>query len=152
MPIQSCLLPLDGYTSLDVIPFVTTNQVVAFQYILENSPHHDPLRTLSSSCFSHQGFILYRFRTRQRPLVYFKGPLPHHPARHQSSPRPIQRFARYLGPKITRRYWYAFLHDPCYWKLCSEPFDCDEYLGWTRTAFRNHAEDHIGRGSMDLGS
>ena len=38
MPIQSCLLPLDGYTGLDVVPFVATDQVVALQYILENSP------------------------------------------------------------------------------------------------------------------
>jgi hypothetical protein len=38
MPIQSRLLPLDGYTGLDVIPFAVANQVVAFQYILKNSP------------------------------------------------------------------------------------------------------------------
>ena len=35
MPIQSRLLPLDGYTGLDI---VAADQVVAFQYILENSP------------------------------------------------------------------------------------------------------------------
>ena len=39
MPIQFHLLPLDGYSGLDIIPFVTADQVVAFQYILENSPH-----------------------------------------------------------------------------------------------------------------
>ena len=38
MPTQSRLLPLDGYTGLDVVPFVAADQVVAFQYILENSP------------------------------------------------------------------------------------------------------------------
>ena len=38
MPIQSRLLPLDSYTSLAVIPFIAADQVVAFQYILENSP------------------------------------------------------------------------------------------------------------------
>ena len=38
MPSQSRLLPLDGYPSLDVVPFVATDQVIAFQYILENSP------------------------------------------------------------------------------------------------------------------
>ena len=38
MPIQCCLLPLNSYTGLDVVPFVAANQVVAFQYILENSP------------------------------------------------------------------------------------------------------------------
>ena len=38
MPIQSRLLPLDGYTGLDVVPFIAADQVVAFQYILENSP------------------------------------------------------------------------------------------------------------------
>ena len=38
MPIQSCLLPLDGYTGLDAVPFASADQVVAFQYILENSP------------------------------------------------------------------------------------------------------------------
>ena len=52
MPTQSHLLPLDGYSGFDVVPFITTDQVVAFQYILENSPltmtlwdhhlHHDP--------------------------------------------------------------------------------------------------------------
>ena len=46
MPIQSRLLPLDGYTSLDVVPFVTANQVVTFQYILENSPLTMTLRDL----------------------------------------------------------------------------------------------------------
>ena len=38
MPIQSRLLPLNGYTGLDVVPFVVTDQVITFQYILENSP------------------------------------------------------------------------------------------------------------------
>ena len=38
MPIQSRLLPLDGYTGLDIVPFAAADQVVAFQYILENSP------------------------------------------------------------------------------------------------------------------
>jgi hypothetical protein len=38
VPTQSRLLPLDGYSSLDVVPFIATDQVVAFQYILKNSP------------------------------------------------------------------------------------------------------------------
>ena len=38
MPIQSHLLPLNSHTGLDVVPFVAADQVVTFQYILENSP------------------------------------------------------------------------------------------------------------------
>ena len=38
MHIQSRLLPLDGYTGLDVVPFAAADQIVAFQYILKNSP------------------------------------------------------------------------------------------------------------------
>ena len=35
----------------------------------------------SPSCFGHRRLILYQFRTRQCPLVYSKGSLPHYPAR-----------------------------------------------------------------------
>ena len=38
MPTQSRLLPLDSYSGLDIVPFIAANQVVTFQYILENSP------------------------------------------------------------------------------------------------------------------
>ena len=38
MPTQSHLLPLDGYFSLNAVPFTAANQVVALQYILKNSP------------------------------------------------------------------------------------------------------------------
>ena len=52
MPIQSRLLPLDGYTGLDVAPFAAANQVVAFQYILENSPLTMTLREHHLHCAS----------------------------------------------------------------------------------------------------
>ena len=38
MPTQSHLLPLNSYTHLNIVPFVTANQVVTLQYILKNSP------------------------------------------------------------------------------------------------------------------
>jgi hypothetical protein len=59
MPIQSRLLPLDGYTGLDVVPFIAADQVVAFQYILENSPltmtlreHHLHRASVTEDLFS----------------------------------------------------------------------------------------------------
>ena len=38
MPIHSRLLPLDGYSGLEVVSFITADQVITFQYILKNSP------------------------------------------------------------------------------------------------------------------
>jgi hypothetical protein len=50
MLIQSRLLPLDGYTGLDIVPFVAADQVIAFQYTLENSP---PTMTLRDHHLHH---------------------------------------------------------------------------------------------------
>lgn len=34
MPTQSCLLPLDDYFGIDVVPFIAADQVVTLQYVL----------------------------------------------------------------------------------------------------------------------
>ena len=52
MPIQSRVLPLDSYSGLDVVPFIAMDQVVAFQYILKNSPLTMTLRDHHLHCAS----------------------------------------------------------------------------------------------------
>jgi len=37
MPTQSCLLPLDGYSGLDLVPFISENHLDTIRYALENS-------------------------------------------------------------------------------------------------------------------
>jgi hypothetical protein len=37
MPAQSCLLPVDGYSGLDLVPFISENHPDAIHYALGNS-------------------------------------------------------------------------------------------------------------------
>ena len=86
MPTQSHLLPLDGYSGFDVVPFITTDQVVAFQYILENSPltmtlwdhhlHRDPAtKDLFSIDFELANTLWFILKDLYRTIQLMADPL-----------------------------------------------------------------------------
>ena len=129
MPIQSRLLPLDSYTGLDVVPFVAADQVVALQYILENSPlnmtlwdhhlhHASATEDLFSIDFELANALWFILKDLSRTIQLTADPLLN----------PFGDLSGTLNSKIARGHWYAFPHHPCYWKLHSEPSNRDEYL------------------------
>src|SRR6267154_4771567 len=52
MPILSCLLPAEGYSGLDVVPYNYDNYATSHEYILENSPLTMTLREHHLHCTS----------------------------------------------------------------------------------------------------
>ena len=64
MPIQSCLLPLNGYSSLTTVPFNSTSPPQKL------SSYYDPLKSSSSLCLEFWWSILHWFQPHYRPLVY----------------------------------------------------------------------------------
>jgi len=55
MPAQSCLLPLNGYSGLDLVPFVSENHPDTIRYALENSLLTMSLRDYHLHCASDAG-------------------------------------------------------------------------------------------------